>query len=162
MIIGQPVPVGHALIDAVDEAIRAPSPSHGMSAMPRAWLAFGVTAVLVTNAICWARFARASLGTYALAALSWMCRQSKLSWDALLVARVRGILRHYGLTCGRLVSDDTDHKRATAAPTLAPLYNLRDKDSGGYIWGQRLVFLVLVTPHLTLPGGVAFYPPAPA
>ena len=68
MVIGKPAPFVSAFVDAVDEAIRAQSPSHGMSAMQRAWLAFCVTAVLVTNSMCWARFARASLGTYALAA----------------------------------------------------------------------------------------------
>jgi hypothetical protein len=161
MIIGKPVPFVNAFIDAVDEAIREHSPSHSMSAMQRAWLAFCVTAVLVTNSICWARFERASLGTYSLAALSWMFRHSKIPWDALLVASVRVILRHYGLTCGSLVIDDTDNKRSKAATTLAYLYKLRDKNSGGYIWGQSLVFLVLVTPHITLPVGFAFYQPAP-
>jgi hypothetical protein len=50
------------LINAGDEAIRAPRPRHGMSARPRAWLACGVTAVLGTHAIGWARVERASLG----------------------------------------------------------------------------------------------------
>jgi hypothetical protein len=161
MIIGKPAPFVNAFIDAVDEAIRAHSPSHGMSAIQRTWLAFCVTAVLVTNSICWARFTRASLGPYSLAALSWMFRHSKIPWDALLVARVRVILRHYRLTWGSLVIDDTDNKRSKAATTLAPLYKLRDKDSGGYVWGQSLVFLVLVTPPITLPVGFAFYQPAP-
>jgi hypothetical protein len=161
MVIGKPAPFVSAFIDAVDEAIRAHSPSHGMSAMQRAWLAFCVTAVLVTNSICWARFERASLGTYSLAALSWMFRHSKIPWDALLVASVRVILRHYGLTCGSLVIDDTDNKRSKSAKTLAHLYKLRDKDSGGYIWGQSLVFLLVVTPDITLPVGFTFYQPAP-
>ena len=56
MLLGQPAPFVRAFVDAVDEAIRAQSPSHGMSAMQRTWLAFCVTAVLVTNSICWARF----------------------------------------------------------------------------------------------------------
>src|SRR4029077_20357978 len=133
------------------EAIRAQSPSHGLSAIQRTWLAFCVTAVLVTNSICWARFERASLGTYALAALSWMCRHSKMPWDELLVASVRVILRHSGLTCGSLVIDDTDNKRSKAAQRLAHLYKLRDKESGGSVWGHSLVCLVLVTPDLTLP-----------
>ena len=55
MVIAQPAPFVSAFIDAVDQAIREQSPSHGMSAMQRAWLAFCVTAVLVTNSICWAR-----------------------------------------------------------------------------------------------------------
>ena len=78
MLIGKPAPFVNAFIDAVDEAIRAHSPSHGLTAIQRAWLAFCVTAVLVTNSICWARFERPSLGSYSLAALSWMFRHSKI------------------------------------------------------------------------------------
>ena len=52
MVIAQPAPFVSACIDAVDQAIREQSPHDGMSAMPRAWLAFCVTAVLVTNSIC--------------------------------------------------------------------------------------------------------------
>ena len=77
MIMGTSAPFVSAFIDAVDDAIRAHQPHHGMSAMQRAWLAFCVTAVVVTNSICWARFERASLGTYSLAALSWMFHHSK-------------------------------------------------------------------------------------
>jgi hypothetical protein len=161
MIIGKPAPFVRVFVEAVDEAIRAHSPSHGMSAIQRTWLAFCVTAILVTNSICWARFERASLGTYALAALSWMFRHSKMPWDELLVASVRVILRHYGLTSGRLVLDDTDNPRSKAAKALAHLYKLRDKESGGYIWGQSLVFLLLVTPTISIPVGFTFYQPAP-
>ena len=100
MVLGKPAPFVSAFVNAVDEMIRAHNPSHGMSTMPRAWLAFCVTAVLVTNSICWARFERASLGSYALAALSWMFRHSKIPWDELLVASVRVILRQYGLNSG--------------------------------------------------------------
>ena len=102
-----------------------------MSTIQQSGLAFCITAVLVTNSICWARFARASLGTYALAALSWMFRHSKRPWDALLVARVRVILRYHGITSGHLLIDDTDNARSKAAKALAHLYTLRDKDSGG-------------------------------
>src|SRR6476661_465784 len=161
MVLEKPAPFVSAFVDAVDEAIRAQSPSHGMSAMQRTWLAFCVTAVLVTNSICWARFERASLGTYSLAALSWMFRHSKMPWDQLLVASVRVILRHHGITAGSLLIDDTDNPRSKAAHTLAHLYKLRDKESGGYLWGQSLVFLVLVTPKISLPVGFVFYQPAP-
>jgi len=161
MVLGKPAPFVSAFVNAVDEAIRAHNPSHGMSTMQRAWLAFCVTAVLVTNSICWARFERASLGSYSLAALSWMFRHSKIPWGELLVASVRGILRHYGLHSGSLVIDDTDNKRSKSAQTLAHLYKLHDKESGGYVWGQSLVFLVLVTPKSSIPVGFAFYQPAP-
>jgi hypothetical protein len=161
MVIAKPAPFVSAFVDAVDQAIREQNPSHGMSARQRAWLAFCVTAVLVTNSICWARFERASLGTYSLAALSWMFRHSKRPWDKLLVASVRVILRHHGITAGTLVIDDTDNPRSKSAKTLAHLYKLRDKASGGYVWGQSLVFLVLVTSKISIPVGFAFYQPAP-
>src|ERR1700756_4247528 len=161
MILGKPAPFVRAFVDAVDDAIREHHPSHAMSATQRTWLAFCVTAVLVTNSICWARFERASLGTYSLAALSWMFRHSKLPWDALLVASVRVILRYHGITSGHLIIDDTDNARSKAAKALAHLYKLRDKASGGYVWGQSLVFLVLVTPKISLPVGFVFYQPAP-
>ena len=161
MILGKPAPFVSAFIDAVDDAIRACQPHPGMSAMQRAWLAFCVTAVVVTNSMCWTRFARASLGPYSLGALSWMFRHSKIPWDELLVASVRVILPHHGITSGSLLIDDTDNPRSKAAHTLAYLYKLRDKESGGYLWGQSLVFLVLVTPKISIPVGCTFYQPAP-
>jgi hypothetical protein len=161
MILGKPAPFVRAFVEAVDDAIRTHHPRHAMSATQRTWLAFCVTAVLVTNSICWARFERASLGTYSLAALSWMFRHSKMPWDKLLIASVQVILRHHGLTSGILVIDDTDNPRSKSAKALAYLYKLRDKESGGYLWGQSLVFLVLVTPKISLPVGFVFYRPAP-
>ena len=90
-----------------------------------------------------------------------MFRHSKIPWDQLLVASVRVILRHHGLTSGSLVIDDTDNPRSKSAKALAHLYKLRDKESGGYLWGQSLVFLVLVTPKISMPVGFVFYQPAP-
>src|SRR4029453_16562874 len=161
MVLGKPAPFVRAFVDAVDAAIRMHQPPHAMSVTQRTWLAFCLTAVLVTNSICWARFARARLGTYALAALSWMVSHSKLPWAHLLGASVRVILRHHGITAGSLVIDDTDNPRSQSAKALAYLYKLRDKDSGGSLWGQSLIFLVLVTPKISLPVGVVFYQPAP-
>ena len=97
-----------------------------------------------------------------MAALSWMFRHSKMPWDHLLVASVRVILRHHGLTSGSLVIDDTDKPRSQSAKVLASLYKLRDKESGGSLWGQSLVCLVLVTPKISFPVGVVFSQPAPA
>jgi hypothetical protein len=161
MILAKPAPFVSAFIDAVDEAIRQDRPNSGMSALQRTWLAFCVTATLVTHSICWARFEGASLGTYSMAALSWMFRHSKMPWDHLLVVSVRVILRHHGITSGSLVIDDTDNPRSKSAKKLAYLYKLRDKESGGYVWGQSLVFLLLVTPKISIPGGFVCYQPDP-
>ena len=161
MMMGKPAPFVRAFLAAVDDAMRAHQPHHRLSAMPRAWLALCVTAVVVTNSMCWARFERASLGPYALAAFSWMFRHRKMPWDALLVASVRVILPHHGITSGSLLIDDTDNPRSKAAQTLAHLYTRRDKARGGDLWGQSLVCLVLVTPKISLPVGVPFSQPAP-
>lgn len=161
MILAKPAPFVSAFIEAVDQAIRQEHPNHGMSAIQRTWLAFCVTAILVTHSICWARFERASLGNYSMAALSWMFRHSKIPWDHLLVASVRVILRYHGISSGSLVIDDTDHPRSKSAKKLAYLYKLRDKESGGYVWGQSLVFLLLVTPKISIPVGFVFYQPDP-
>lgn len=142
MILTKPAPFVSAFIDAVDEAIRQQNPNHAMSAIQRTWMAFCVTAILVTNSICWARFERASLGTYSLAALSWMFRHGKIPRDHLLVASVRVILRHHGITSGSLVIDDTDNPRSKSAKALAHLYKLHINCaikkaavmSGGKVW----------------------------
>jgi hypothetical protein len=140
MLIGKPAPFVSTFIEAVDSAIRTQQPHHAMSATQRAWLAFCVTAGLVTNSVCWARFERARLGMYSLAALSWMFRHRKMPWDHLLVASVRVVLQHHGLTSGSLVVDDTDTPRAKSAQALAHLYKLRDKDSGGTFGGKASCF----------------------
>jgi hypothetical protein len=81
MIIAQPLPFVTAFINAVSAAIEEHHPGQGLSAIQRAWLGFCLTAILVTNSVCWARFERASLGHYSLAALSWMFRHAKLPWE---------------------------------------------------------------------------------
>jgi hypothetical protein len=121
MILATPAPFVNACIDAVAEAIRQDHPHRAMSAMPRTWLAFCLTATLVPPSICGARCERASLGTYSMAALSWMFRPRKIPWDQLLGASVRVILRHQGITSGSLVLDATDNPRSQAANKLAYL-----------------------------------------
>jgi hypothetical protein len=53
-----------------------------------------------------------------------MFRHSKIPWDELLVASVRVILRHYGLTSGHLVVDDGPK------PTLTLLANSKKHPLG--------------------------------
>src|SRR5262245_1105801 len=115
MVIGKSAPLVCAFVDAIDAAIRAHQPYQAMSVTQRTWLAFCITAVLVTNSICWARFECASLGTYAMAALSWRFRHSKIPCEQLLVASVWVILRHHNIASGSLVADDADNPRSKSA-----------------------------------------------
>jgi len=118
-------------------------------------------AILVTNSVCWARFERASLGNYSLAALSWMFRRSKIPWELLFQMGVRVVLRKYGITEGVLAADDSDKKRSKVVKRIFKAHKIKDKASGGYIMGQSFVLLVLVTPLITIPVGFAFYMPDP-
>ena len=98
----------------------------------------------MTNTVCWAKFERASIGKYSVAALSWMFRWSAIPWDILLTISTIVILRRYGITTGCLGIDDTDKKRSKHTKRIAYVHKIKDKGSGGYIMGQGLVFLVLI------------------
>ena len=99
---------------------------------------FCVTAVLVTNSICWARFERQPRHLFAGSLVLDVSTQQD-TLGSILVASVRVILRHHGSTSGNLVIDDTDNPRSKSAKALAYLYKLRDKESGG-LWGQSPSF----------------------
>jgi hypothetical protein len=74
MVIGKPLLFVTAFVGAVNAAMEEHHPGRGLSALQRTWLAFCVTAILVTTSVCWARFERAGLGTYSLAACT-ACKQ---------------------------------------------------------------------------------------
>jgi hypothetical protein len=163
VLISQPLPFVKAFVEAIDEAIRAHHPfSPGLSTIQRSWLGLCLMGILVTNSVCWARFERASLGRYSLAALSWMFRHAKLPWALLLQKSVQVVLRSHGITWGSLVVDDADKERSKSTHRLAHVHKLKDKASGGFLMGQTLVFLLLVTERVTVPVGFAFYMPDPA
>ena len=93
-VLGTPAPVGRACGAAGAEAMGAPSPRPGMSTLQRAWLVWGVPAVVGPTARGGARVARARRGSEALAARAWLCRHNPLPWDerwgGALVGRARG------------------------------------------------------------------------
>ena len=162
MLIEEPLPFIKNFIAQLNEAISACYPEKRLSRIQQCWLSFCVMAIIVTNSVCWIRFQRAGLGRYGNAALSWMFRKSKMPWHLLLQMSVRVILERYGITEGYLAIDDTDKKRSKSTKRIAHVHKIKHKPSGGYIMGQSLVFLVLVTPKITLPVGFAFHMPDPA
>jgi hypothetical protein len=91
-----------------------------------------------------------------------MFRHAKLPWALVLQKSVQGVLSQHGITGGSLVVDDADKERSKSTHRLAYVHKLKDKTSGGFIMGQTLVFLLLVTERITLPVGFAFYVPDPA
>ena len=125
----------------VDAQIILGTKSGGLTNAQRHWLAFCITAILLTNQVCWAAFARLSLGRIKKSKISWMFRWSKIPWDSLVKHSVKAVLRYYGVRCGTLVIDDTDHERSKNVKKIGNVHKIRDKKTGGYFRGQNIVFL---------------------
>jgi hypothetical protein len=161
MFIIEPLPFVTAFIDELNKGIKEYQPNEHLSRTQKAWLDFCIMAVLITNTVCWAKFEQASLGRYSRAALSWIFRNAKIPWELLLHISVKVVLQRYGITEGCIGIDDSDKKRSKATKKISGVHKIKDKTSGGYIMGQSLVFLVLITPKITIPVGFSFYVPDP-
>lgn len=162
MLIGPPLTFITEYINSINDCLAKHNPNaQGLSKTQKYWLSFCVAAILVTNTVCWAKFSRANLGGYSLAGLSWMFRHSKVPWEQLLVISTRTILHRHGIKKGVLALDETDKKRSKSTKNIAYLHKRKDKASGGFMMGQCLVFLVLITDKITIPVGFAFYQPDP-
>jgi len=118
-------------------------------------------AILATKSVCWAKFDRVSLGRYSKSALCWFFYHSSIPWEKLLQYSVEMVISLYGIKQGSLVIDDSDNNRSKNTKNIWHVHKLKDKASGGYIMGQGLVFMVLVSPTITIPVGVEFYMPDP-
>ena len=125
------------------------------------WLSFCLTGILLTNGINWTKFKRCSLGNYTASALSWMFRHGKIAWNLLLIASVKMILLRHGITEGQLVLDEVDRARSKSTKRIHKIYKQKHKASGGYVNGQTVIVLLLVTSSITIPVGFVFYQPDP-
>ena len=161
MLIGEPLPFIKNYIEKLNEAIKTYCPEKELSRIQRYWLSFCVTAIIVTNSVCWSRFQKAGIGQYGVGALSWMFRKSSIPWEMLLQMSVAAILQQYGITKGCIGIDDTDKKRSKSTRKISYVHKIKHKPSGGYVMGQSIVFLVLITPKITIPVGFAFHMPDP-
>jgi hypothetical protein len=162
MLLSNPLPFVEDFINELNQGLKIYQPEMGLSRIQRGWLGFCLMGIILTNSLCWARFERASLGKYQVGALSWMFRHAKLPWELMLQVAVSIILRHYGIQEGVLVTDDSDHRRSKKTKGIYRIHKIKDKSSGGYINGQTIVLLMLVTPKVSLPVGFEFYQADPA
>lgn len=162
MLVAEPLPFIKDYMKELNTAIKAHFPEKSLSRIQQYWLSFCIMAIIVTNSVCWARFQRASVGRHSIGALAWMFRKSRIPWDLLLQMSVSVILRRYGISQGNIGIDDTDKRRCKSSKKIFQVHKIKDKPSGGYIMGQSIVFLVLITPKITIPVGFSFYMPDPA
>lgn len=162
MFVTQPAPFIEAYVEELDEALGKLSPGKGLTRIQKKWLGLCLLGILITNTVCWAKIERASLGRYSRAALSWMFRQASIPWEWLLVASIKVVLRGHHITQGIVVVDDSEKRRAKSTKRIYQAHKMKDKKTGGYINGQSLLVLLVVTPQVTIPVGIAFYQPDPA
>ncbi len=162
MIFTQSLPFITEFVEELDQGIRKRAPNRKLSTIQRYWLSFCLMGILLCNSVCWAAFARAGLGGYSQAALSWMFRHSKLLWPLLLNVSIMLILNKYKITSGVLVGDDSDQQRAKVTQRIFATAKQFDKKTGGWFNGQSVVLLFLVTGQVSLPVGFRFYQPDPA
>jgi DDE superfamily endonuclease len=148
-------------VEELDTALRRQAPGRGLSRGQRRWLKFSLMGLLLTNTVCWSAFERAGLGGYRLGALSWMFRHTKVIWEALWQVSVGVVLEQYGIHEGVLGGDDSAQQRAKRTTRIHRAHKVYDKKTGGYFNGQELVFLLLITPMVTLPVGFRFDCPDP-
>ena len=102
------------------------------------------------------------MGKCTVGSLSWMFRNGKISWNFLMIAGVKIVLMHLGITDGVLVLDETDISRSKSTKRIFKTHKQKDKKTGGYVNGQTIVLLLLVTSTVTIPVGFIFYQPDPA
>jgi len=133
----------------LNDQIKLVNPSYRLSKAQAIWLGFVLSAILVTNSLCWAVHSRTSHGKHKESKLRWFFKKAKLPWDKLLVFSIRVILKKYGITEGVLVLDDSNISRSKNTKKLYGLQKLKDKATGGYMKGQSLMQLLLVTDKVT-------------
>ena len=161
MLFNEPLPFIKYYVSQLNEALKTLCPRKGLSRTQQYWLSFCIMAIMVTNSVCWARFRKVGIGQYGISALSWMFRKSNIPWDSLLALSVNMILKRYGITEGNMAIDDTNKKRSKCTKKIAHVHKIKDKPSGGYVMGQSIVFLVLITEKVTIPVGFSFHMPDP-
>lgn len=159
--MSEPAQFVKTFVSDLDIALVKLTPNAKLSQLQRLWLGFCLTGMLLTNSVCWAKFKRVSLGGYSIAALSWMFREAKIAWNHLLLASATVIIKQYGITEGVLVLDESDRARSKRTKRIHKVHKQKHKVSGGYVNGQSIVLLLLVTQSVTFPVGFAFYMPDP-
>ncbi len=161
MLMEEPAVFIKNFINDLDKALGGLKPNAKLSRTQKVWLGFCLTGILLMNSVCWAKFERASLGRYKISALSWMFRDAKICWNIMLQASVLLILKRYGITEGVIAIDESDRARSKRTKRIHHVHKQKHKASGGYVNGQTVVLLLLVTESVSFPVGFDFYMPDP-
>jgi len=131
----------------------------GMSGTQKLWLGFVISAIIVSNKICWACFSRISGENFKASCLLKMFVRTKGFWEHILQASTLALLEKFNITEAVLVLDDSDKLRSKSCRKLYATHKVKAKNTGGYSVAQNIIFLVLVAKGITIPVGFKFYEP---
>jgi len=137
MLMDEPAQFIKTFIIDLDTALGKLKPNAKLTQTQKFWLGFCLTAMLLTNSVCWAKFERASLGAYKIAALSWMFRESKINWNFLLLVSVTLILKHYDIKEGELVFDESDRERSKRTKRIYKAHKQKHRLCRKYLQRQN-------------------------
>ncbi len=157
-----PIKTANEFVEHLNHSLKHLKPGGQLTKIQIVWLSTVIVGIIMTERLCWALFDRRGFNTSGEEALRWVFRRAKISWHLLLRASVQHILQAYGVTSGTLVIDDTDKKRAKVTKKIHGAHKIKDKSSGGYLNGQELVFMILVTDQISFPVDFTFYIPDPS
>ena len=161
MLVGKPFPFVTEYVEKLSAGIADKKQiKHGLTRKQKAWLTFSIMCIIVTESICWRKYVRAGLGRYSEALLSYYFR-CDMTWSLLIAISIRIVLESAGTYEGILVIDDSGKKRSKNTTKIPFVHYYKDKEGTGTIRGQETVFLVLVTPLITILVGYDFYGPDP-
>ena len=146
-------------VNDLSEQLQIINSGSGLSRIQKVWLSFVLSAILVSNSICWSYFESMSNKKHKSFTLLGMFRRAVISWSKLMTASAGMIIKRYDLKEGVLLLDDTDKSRSKNVKKLHAAHKVKDKATGGYSIAQNIMFLVLVTDKVTIPLGFAFYEP---
>lgn len=161
MLINQ-LPLVTLFIDQLSESLESISPNARLSRCQKSGLCIILIGLIITESLNWAAFSRRSLNQAKPSRLRWIFYYSKISWQKLLQASIKNIIKHYGITHGTIAFDDSDKQRSKKTTCINGAHKVKDKATGGYFNGQELIFMILVTDLVTFPIGFQFYVPDPA
>ena len=160
MLVGKALSCVTEYVDKLSTGLERKQKRTGLSSGQKAWLEFTLMCIIVTESVCWRKYARVGLGRYSEALLSHYFR-CDMNWDLLISTSIRIVLEGFGTYEGILVIDDSGKKRSKVTKQIPFVHYYKDKEGTGSVRGQETVFLVLVTPMITIPVGYAFYQPDP-
>ena len=104
------------------------------------WLGFVISAIIVSNTICWEVFSRMSNKKQKADKLLGIFRRAKIQWDKLLIASTHILLERYQLTEGVLLLDDSDKTRSKNCKKYMQHTRLKTKPLGDTLSLKTLCF----------------------